>query len=77
MSDNYIWKYESDKQKFNKFKLDLSILLDHKLMHCAPIHEEHWADELVKELCYCFTGKNIVHIAGKLNDYIERMGYNK
>lgn len=35
MADNYIWKYESDKQKFNKFKLDLSILLDHKLMHCA------------------------------------------
>ena len=34
-------------------------------------------DELVKELCYCFTGKNIVHIASKLNDYIERMGYNK
>ena len=72
--DNYIWKYESDKLKYNKFKLDLEKLFDHKLSHCAPVHEEHWAQELTKDIKYCFTSKAICKIADELNDYIERLG---
>ena len=55
-------------------QLDLEKLFDHKLSHCAPVHEEHWAQELTKDIKYCFTSKAIVQIADELNEYIERLG---
>ena len=49
-------------------------MFDHKLSSCAPVHEEHWAQELTKDIKYCFTSKAIVQIADELNEYIERLG---
>ena len=71
---NYNFYYKEDEDKYKHFEFILDELMDHKLSHCAPVHEEHWADVLINRIGWCFTGKQIKHIAEELTAYAERMG---
>lgn len=73
---DYKFHYEIDAQRYGRFWLDLDMLMRFKCDHCAPIHERHWSDALIKQIKQSWTGKQIKHITKELNEYCERMGFN-
>lgn len=73
MKQNYIWKFEVDKLRYNKYVVDLDLLMRYKSDYCAPIHEEHWADALIKQIKYRFTVEQIKHIAENLTNYAKEI----
>lgn len=73
MKQNYIWKFEVDKLRYNKYVVDLDLLMRYKSDHCAPIHEEHWANALIKQIKYRFTVEQIKHIAENLTNYVKEI----
>ena len=66
-----MFRYDIDRLRFDKFKLDLEQTMEDRQDECAPAYELIWADELSKQICHSWTPKAIKQIAKNLVTYIE------